>query len=265
MDKQKVTFAWFGDTVASSRLRAKIPQYELKKLGHEIGKDVLIYGKHWLEDKAIEPYKKKIYDVCDVHFQNEYGDYYRRHIKNADAVTCNSEIMKERIWLETGVVATVIKEPYEYAEKEPSIGPNLLWFGHQSNLVDIERLLPAINRPVTILSNSPNYPEWSPESFLKEMEKPSVVLIPTGKSMAKSENRMVESIRLGKYVCAGKLPAYDPFYRFFPLLYIPEHIERVLTHPNEAHEAVKEAQEYIRDRYSPATIAKQWLNVIEGL
>ena len=44
----KVTFVEYGDSLASSRLRAKIPQKELAKLGIGKGNDVLIYGKHFI-------------------------------------------------------------------------------------------------------------------------------------------------------------------------------------------------------------------------
>lgn len=259
----KVTFADFGADVASSRLRARIPQQEFAKLGIQKGSDVLIYGKHFVEDRHTQVFKRLIFDICDDHFAHEtLGEYYRRHAKMADAVTCNSEVMRQRIKAETGREATVIQEPYESEEGAPEIGDMLLWFGHKSNFKDIERIAPDLKYPLLILSNYPGYPEWSLDSFNRAIAEPCIVVIPTGKSQAKSENRMVESIRRGRYVCAEHLPAYEPFDQFFPLGPIPEHIERALANPQESIERIKDAQAHIRDRYSPRTIAGQWLEVI---
>ncbi len=264
-----VTFANFGDEIASSRLRAKIPQEALGRLGIKQGKDVLIYGKHFVSEGQLHPFKKLIYDVCDDHFNHpELGAYYRKHCQLADALTCNSEVMRERIKEETGRDATVIREPYENEEHEPSIGPRLLWYGHKSNLKYLERLKPSLKYPLLALSNHPDYEEWTPEIFREAIQTPCIVVIPTGvtlKALAKSENRMVEAIRCGKFVCAEFLPSYEQFGQFMPLGNIPENIESALANQAESIGRIKEAQDYIRERYSPKAIAQQWLEVIECL
>lgn len=262
----KVTFANFGADVASSRLRAKIPQNEFQKMGIKSGRDVLVYGKHFVTEKQLEHFGRWIFDVCDDHFQHpELGGYYRKHVHMADAVTCNSEVMQQRIKKETGRDAIIVREPYESEEKEAGIAGLLLWFGHGSNFKDIERLKPFLHHPLLILSNYPGYPEWSLESFDRAISAPCIVVIPTGKSMAKSENRMVESIRRGRYVCAEHLPSYEQFGQFMPLGNIPEHIESALANPADSIRRIKDAQDYIRDRYSPKTIAHQWLEVINNV
>lgn len=261
-----VTFASFGPHLASSRLRAKIPQSELAKMGIKQGRDVLVYGKHFLTKKDVSGFKRLIFDQCDDHFNHpELGAYYREHCEMADLITCNSEVMRKRIKEETGRDAYVIPEPYESDEGKADIGELLLWFGHASNMVDLDRIVPKLKRPLLVLSNYPGKPEWTPESFNRAMSKHCIVVIPTGKSMAKSENRMVESIRKGRYVCAEYLPAYEPFGKFFPLGDIPEHIESALANPQDSIQRIKDAQDYIRDRYSPQAIAKQWLEVLECL
>jgi len=260
----KVTFAYFGPSLASSRLRAQIPQKELAKLGIEKGTDVLIYGKHWLSDEEIEPFKKRVFDVCDDHFHNGHGEYYRSHCEMADAVTCNSEVMRRVIKAETGRDAGVIPEPYESPELPAGIAPRLFWYGHQSNIRDLRRLEPELRYPLLAMSNCDGMVPWSQQNFLEAMSQDCIVIIPTGKSMAKSENRMVEAIRCGKYVCAEYLPAYEPFTKFFPSGSIPEQIESALANPLAAMAKIKDAQEFIRERYSPACIAGQWLKVIHG-
>ncbi len=261
----KVTFANFGSNLASSRLRAAIPQRELSKLGVALGRDVLIYGKHWLGYQEVMQFKKRIYDVCDDHFDNANGDYYRKHIKKADLVTCNSEAMKKRIKEETGRDALIVLEPYESEEKEPLIGPDLFWYGHKSNLPDLERIAPLLRHPLMVMTNHPDYQAWDRQSFDRIMDSPCIVIIPTGKSLAKSENRMVEAIRNGKYVCAEHLPSYEQFDQFFPLGDIPSHIEKALGDTKQAVRRITEAQSYIRDKYSPESIGRQWLEVIQWL
>lgn len=262
----KVTFADFGPDIASSRLRAKIPQQELAKMGIQKGRDVLVYGKHFIEDRQLEVFEKLIFDVCDDHFSHDgIGEYYRRHILMADAVTCNSEFMRSRIKEETGRDATVVLESYESEEQEPAIGPYLYWYGHKSNLKDLERITPELTYPLMVLTNKEGYPEWSPEAHREAISTPCIVIIPTGKSLAKSENRMVEAIRSGRYVCAEHLPAYESFAKFFELGNIAEHIDRALANPHESIKRIKDAQAHIRDKYAPHTIAEQWLEVINGI
>lgn len=259
----KITFVDFGASLASSRLRSAIPQRELKKQGIEQGSDVLVYGKHWLPEDVKRSFRKLVYDVCDDHYKNpKLKAYYLKNTQEADLVTCNSEVMKQRIKEETGRDAVVIKEPYESAEYLPSIGGRLLWFGHNSNLPDLVRIEPYLRHPLMVLSNDPDCVEWTPHTFKQAIQTPCIVIIPTGKSLAKSENRMVESIRCGKYVCAEPLPSYQPFSEFFPLGDIPEHVEWALSHKEGSLENVRAAQDYIRNKYSPAQIARDWLKAL---
>lgn len=258
------TFAYFGPELASSRLRAKIPQDELAKMGIQKGSDIIVYGKHWLTDAVLQGFGRYVFDVCDDHFDGEHGTYYRKHIDRADAVTCNSATMQKRIKEVTGRDSVVIREPYESEEKEPSIGPNLLWFGHRSNLRDLNRIMPKLTHHLCILSNHPDYPKWTPEAYQREISKDCIVVVPTGEKLAKSENRMVEAIRNGKYVCAEHLPAYESL-NAYPLGDIPSHIEWALSNTEQAIERIKSAQSLIRDKYSPRSIAEQWLEVLNGI
>ena len=259
----RVTFADYGAEFASSRLRAAIPQREIAKFGAKVGKDVLIYGKDWFPDDQLGNYLFKVFDVCDDHYDRpEKRDYYRKHTAEADLITCNSEVMRDRIQEVSGRDAIVVREPYESDEQAPSIGPYLLWYGHASNVVDLDRVVPSLKHPLLALSNHPYLPEWTPESFKKAISSQCIVIIPTGKNLAKSENRMVEAVRNGKYVCAERLPSYEPFNQFFPLGDIPAQIDWALGNPTEALAMVSKAQSYIKQIYSPEQIGRDWLKVI---
>ena len=259
----RITFADYGEEIASSRLRAIIPQRELAKLGIERGRDVLVYGKHVVPMDTVRRFGKSVFDICDDHFRDEFRDYYLEHAENADLITCNSEVMRRIIKKETGRDAAIVHEPYESDELPPTIGSNLLWFGHASNLPDLERIESRLTRPLLALTNKDGFPQWSPKAFRVAVATECLVIIPTGKSLAKSENRMVEAIRCGKYVCAEPLPAYVPFARFFPLGDIPEHIEKTLSNKEFSLECIKAAQEYIKDIYSPAAIGQEWMRAID--
>lgn len=262
----KINYLPFKPKVASVRLRAYIPAMEMVSRGVELGDGgIFIAMKHSFTWSDLPKHEKLVFDVCDDHFHNHLSDHYRYGCEIADAITCNSEVMKNTIRIETGREATIINEPYESDERVPSIGDELFWFGHNSNLKDVERLMTELDRPIVILTNDNKYTEWSKEAFDRQMAKECLVVIPTGKSMAKSENRMVESVRNGKFVCSEFLPAYEPFWQFFEPGSMGEQIKRAIANPGESLKRISAAQDYIRDKYSPTTIAKQWITVLEGL
>lgn len=260
MGLPKVTFASFGPKYASSRLRADIPQQELAKLGIKIGRDVLVYGKHVVTLEQTKPFKKCIFDICDNHINHsELGKYYREHAANADLITVNSDEMARIVKTELGLDAMVIPDPYESDEQEPGIGTYPFWFGHESNLVDLEGYLPIPG--LQILTGD----DWSREKQLAMLKECSCVIIPTGKSMAKSANRLIESVRNGRFVIAGNLPAHDEFK---DLMYIGNDLKNSLelfksSNPVDILQRIGTAQTIIRDRYSPGIISRLWLEAID--
>lgn len=253
----EVTFVSFGPSMASSRLRADIPQRELEKFGIRRGKDILVYGKHFVNN--VPKWITKVYDVCDDHLDHpELGWYYREHIKEADAVTCNSETMRGIIKQKTGRDAYIIPDPFESDEQPAGMGEGLLWFGHQSNL---KQLYPYLDLNPEILTGA----EWSREKQLKMLAQCAIVLIPTDNRQAKSANRLIEAVRNGRFVVAGELPAHDEFKPYVWIGDIYEGVEWALSHREEAIEKVRSCQDYVKDKYSPEAIAKQWLSVLESV
>ena len=258
MKPRSVTFVSFGETVASSRLRASIPQQQLEKIGVKRGLDVVVYGKHLVAFDQIKHFKNKVFDCCDDHFRTDRGDYYREHIAKADLVTCNSEKMAEIILVETGRIATVIPDPYESEENPAGMGNGLLWFGHESNLIDLH---PYLDLKPEVLTGS----DWSRDKQLAALDKCAAVLIPTGKSMAKSANRLIESVRNGRFVIAGHMPAHEEFKRMMWVGNIRDGVEWAKAYPHKAVGQVKECQQYIRDKYSPEAIGRLWFNALGQL
>ena len=254
----QVTFADFGENIASSRLRAAIPQRELAKLGMSKGADVLVYGKHLVPMQMTKRYGRRVFDICDNHFSDQFAAYYLEHATKADLVTCNSEAMREVIRQHTGRIATVIPDPYESEEKPAGMGNGLLWFGHQSNLVDLK---PYLDLKPEILTGE----EWSRERQLEALEKCAAVLIPTGKSMAKSANRLIEAVRNGRFVIAGDLPAHEEFRPFMWIGDIRKGVEWFKENRDSSVPLVRACQRYIRDKYSPEAIGSLWHDALEKL
>ena len=256
----KVTFAEFGDEFASSRLRATIPKLELNKLGIKLGKDVLIYGKHVVRLEQTYDYKRVIFDICNDHFKKrDLKDYYITHAHNADLITVNSSEMARIVKEHTGLDSMVIPDPYESEEKPAGYGNGVLWFGHQANLND---LLPWSDiDDLNILTND----GWSRERQLEMLADCSCVIIPKGKSIAKSANRLIESVRNGRFVVACDIPSHEEFK---PYMIIDNDIKRGLdsfkrSNPYEIIKRIRDCQDYIRNRYSPGAIARLWLEAIE--
>lgn len=368
----QVTFAEFGNDIASTRLRAQIPQRELKKLGIDRGFDILVYGKHIINMNQTIRFKLRVYDICDDHFNDQFSEYYREHASKAHLITCNSEAMKEiicrifpelmpqysftetnganngkvmQMWQETqewtkilsglpqrlckelekiqsndigteekgqlqelcrrlsekgenteeamrkmwgdqfsnapprlrqairnylvmpsmphasprGTKSVVvIPDPYESDEQKADMGNGLLWYGHESN---IKTILPYMDLNPKILSGE----EWSRKKQLAMLNDCAIVLIPTDFRRGKSANRMIEAIRNGRFVVAGELPAHDEFKDLMWVGDIREGVEWALSNKKEVIERIKAAQDYVRDRYSPETIGKQWKRTLDEL
>ncbi len=255
----RVTFRHFGAHLASSRYRSIIPAQVLKARGIEQGTDWLVIGKHgWDWEKETAGYRHVCFDVCDDHFRDQFQEHYRSSIQRATLVTCNSQEMRRLILVETGKDAAVIPDPYEQPEEKPRISDRLLWFGHASNLRDLTPWLERIG-PIEIVTNLDKVAgitPWSPETMNAAFSRAGLVIIPTGKSMAKSGNRAVESIRRGLFVVSGYLPAYSDLGCYIGD--IGDGVDWALSHREEALRRIREAQRYVASEYSPERIGRLW-------
>jgi hypothetical protein len=266
--KPRITFRGIRPDLASTRLRAEIPQRELAELGIERGRDILVIGKHgWSWDEATAGYRKVVMDVCDDHFGGVHDAHYRLACSQADAVTCNSAAMRDRIKAETGRDAWVIPDPWEAPEGKPRVHERLVWFGHKTNLRDLVPWLDRLaGRPLAIVSNVDAGPpgvrvvQWSPDAMDREFIDAGLCVIPTGKSACKSGNRAVESIRRGVFPICGYLPAYGDLGVYVGD--IAEGVEWALSHHDEVMHRICAAQHYVGWQYNPKRIAKLWLEAL---
>lgn len=257
-----VSFKHCGSNLASSRYRALIPQRELARLGIDQGREWVVMNKHnWNWEEQTAGYEKACYDVCDDHFSDGKAEHYIGCCLKADLVTCNSFELQRVIWEKTGKDAVVIPDPYEQPEKPPKVHDRLLWFGHASNLRDLEPWAHKLKR-LEIVTNAPGFIQWSPEEMDRAFDRAGLVIIPTGKSMAKSANRAIESIRRGLFVVAGYLPAYGDLGIYIGD--IEDGVRWALSHKEDAIRRVKRAQAYIRHEYSPQRIGMLWKQALFG-
>lgn len=268
-----------GLDMASTRYRVVIPAMYLQARGHEITKDapVLVHSKSGVDPEVLALYQKRVYDICDDNFDcPKRGPEYVRHAREANAVTVNSDVMRFIAHKKTGRAATVIPDPYEHPEWSPSWGEGLLWFGHWTNVKDLARS----GLEATILTNPESVPKdsdtlkyldrvgcktWTPEGMDEAFQSHALVVIPTGRSMAKSANRLIESVRAGKFVVAEPLPAYEEFSGLMWVGGLKEGVSWALSHKDECLKRVKACQALIRHKYSPERIGAMWERVLSSI
>lgn len=257
-----VTFTHCGEHVASSRYRSIIPARELAKLGIRSGSEWVVVNKHnWRWEDRTKGFEKVCFDICDDHFSGPHAEHYETCALRADLITCNSVEMQRVIWEKTGRDAIVIPDPYEQPEKAPRIHDKVLWFGHRINLKDLVPWVGKVKN-LHILTNADGFPQWSPEAMDRAFDEAGLVIIPTGKSMAKSGNRAIESIRRGLFVVAGYLPAYSDLGIYIGD--IAEGVKWALSHQDEVISRIKSSQAYVKTEYSPEKIGLLWKQALFG-
>lgn len=243
--------------IASARLRSLIPREILEGQGLvEEGQEIIIAAKHgWSPLVIRQACKKMIMDVCDDHFSGPLASHYRLACGLADVVTCNSRHMREIIREHTDKDPIVIDDPYEDQELEPTQGDGVLWFGHSSNMKDLETIAGQISYPLHIVNND----NYTPEILDKALKECRCTIIPSGPKKGKSANRAIRSIRYGKYPVCGSLPAHEELG--LGLFDIKDELDEAMK--CDMTDVVKHLQDKVRERFCPERIAKQWYEVMQ--
>jgi len=286
-----------GNAAAFSRYRVRIPSEVLRKRGHRVTyssedekvsvPDVTVIHK-FIWDAQLEHFlmdakrlgSRVVYDICDDHFEHEKrGAAVRCLAAMADTITVPTEVLRDTVREQLGRDARVIEDPYEYPEVAPHFSPQdepwLLWYGHTNNLRALLAVLPRLNGcrvGVITLAEAVkkagiNLPvvDWSPETMAAGFAAADMVIIPVDlhkpRKLGKSTNRMVEAIRQGLFVVASPLPAYQQFAEWMWLGDIREGVDWARAHPDEVLDRIAKAQAYVREKFSPDTIATKWLEV----
>ena len=277
-----------NETVASFRYRIKAPVDYLNAAGYTVtindpgGADVAVFSKHFNTMKDAQGikwhgYKKTVFDVCDNHFEGDNKAHYEYMCQQADQVVASTPMMAEVIKKYTGRDSVVIPDPYEWPEKEPKKYDRierLFWYGHPVNMQALLRVMPEIDGywlyavgQMVDWFDFKVYP-YSHGNMANGFENTDLVIIPTisdSRSKVKGPNRMVEAIRQGVFVVAEPLPCYEEFSKWMWVGGIRDGLNWAQKHRGELAGRVKEAQEYIKTKYSPEAIGEQWVQMIQEL
>jgi hypothetical protein len=197
---------------------------------------------------------------------------------------------------------SVIEDPFESARaSEPrlSVGPllRLAWFGvfaaeqrpfMEAQLAGIaERLVSrpteltfvtyaaqaaAVEAMATALARinpqfSVRHVPWSLAATQDALERTDMVVIPqeagSDWGRAKSHNRLVESIRAGRFVVGSAIPSYVELASYAWIGNdLAAGIEWGLANPAEALHRVRQGQDYVAERFAPEQIGALWMRTL---
>lgn len=240
---------------------------------------------------------KTVFDLSDDRLHGRVGPHLRRMVELAGAVTTTSESLRVKIRDEYGKDAFVIGDPIEGPRGEPrwQLGARLkaLWFGHPVNLPSLEQALPALlqacrKKPMDLRIvtervdgierqckdfNSKNrnllsmrFAEWSNAETWRSLAETDFVVIPYiaghPRSLAKSPNRIIESLWAGRFVVAQPIPSYQEFAEW---AWIGEDIAAgigwMIDNPAAIAPRIAAAQPHIEANYSAGRISADWEKV----
>jgi glycosyltransferase involved in cell wall biosynthesis len=264
--------------------------------------DVNVYNKHFDQKDALMGVQRgadhgfySVFDICDDHFDRENGPFYEAMCKLSDALTCNSANMQERIYEVTGKLARIIPDPITFPKrdfKDVHVDtPNILWFGHKSNLPALIPWIDALpeGMEITVITNTAfAYPKvkaykWKPQLVEKLIAGYDIVVLPSHAgydivvlpsqtdewAKCKSPNRAVDAIQSGCYVVTDSKDIYGDLEMFVDIIKSPEELPEVIeywkTHQTQIKERVEKGQEFIAEAYNDDVIIDGWLNVLKDL
>ena len=265
-DDGSVSFVHFaGPEMASFRYRVQIPRdgepgFRL----NDLNASALVFAKPQAHEVMILARAMARGQWCVADFSDDHFDwpYYQEFLRLADAVTCSTPALAERI-AALGHKAFVVPDPYEFPLVEPHCdGTRLLWFGHEVNRESWQRILPDLEGyDWHVVSNFEGAIPWSYETMLKEFARADIVLLPSTEPY-KSANRAVEAIRQGCFVVAEPHPSLQDIPGIW-IGNIKEGIEWTGRNCIEANHRLSMAQSYVTERYSPKTAVSAWKQAIQ--
>lgn len=100
------------------------------------------------------------------------------------------------------------------------------------------------------------------------MQQADIVIIPSLNSdvkTVKSPNRLIESVRSGRFVVAHPLPAYQEFAKWVWVQSdLVDGIRWALQNPQQVIQNIQTAQQYISHQYSPERAGLLWEQVVNS-
>ena len=134
--------------------------------------------------------------------------------------------------------------------------------GQQALVHELARALRAIHPDFTV-----RHIAWSPAATAAALADADLVVLPQDAASdwgrVKSHNRLVESIRAGRFTVASPVPAYVELDAY---AWIGDDlaagVEWAVSHPDEVRARVTAGQGAIELRFAPAVIAARWAQVL---
>jgi hypothetical protein len=211
-------------------------------------------------------------DFCDDHFNDMEAETYRKFADIGDAFVTGTTTMRGRFYDYTKKDSFVIGDPYEQPELEPHADGDLyLWFGHFRNLPEITEVAHIVGKRKILIATGPKAPNdkmaiWGPHNLGIALAQSNIVLLPTREGMEyKTNNRLLNAIRGGCFPVCVQHPAYTEFRDMVWVGHFQTGLRWVEAYRHDLNGLVKQAQDYIRDRYSPKAIGAQWASFLESV
>ena len=169
----------------------------------------------------------------------------------------------------------------------------LVWFGNAGSkvpsygLIDLAAIVPALNAvnnstpiSLTVISNSEvafrehtgaaqfpvRFHQWDRRTFRAVFQQHQICLLPITKNpftLCKSNNRILLSLLLGVPVIADTIPSYQEFAQWVAFSDWENNLRGILDHADESQARTREAAQYIREKYGPAHVVRQWSEVFD--
>ena len=243
---------------------------------------------------------KTLFDLTDDRFESRNGLHLQRMLEQVDSVVTASPMLQELAKQRAGKEARIVSDPYEGKRGEATWspqGPRLkaLWFGHGSNLGSLRQVLPSLlqvgkKNPIDLRivtkgiegvereckefnrkyrhALALRFAEWSIAETWNSLAAADFVIIPAQAekrwTLAKSPNRIIESLWAGRFVVAHPIPSYMEFTNCAWLGDdLAEGIAWMVDHGSLIAERIRSAQNYICSVYSPERIALKWEQILE--
>lgn len=237
---------------------------------------------------------KFIVDYTDHHLDGTgvVASFYKEVLPYIDGFVVPSNMMMKNISYFSNKPVWVIPEPVEVSITKPKIFRtnseklNILWFGHNSNLPFLFRMIQGIlrNAPphnLVILSNyldqsqfakiaalghkhaTYSYGKWSLELMEKISKKVDMCVIPGDTADPKkngvSPGRLLTSLAMGLPTIATPLDSYLPFAKYF----VPDTdvLSSFFLNPLSYKEGILEVQDLIKNEYTVGAVGEKWLKV----
>lgn len=262
-----------GREMASYRYRTEVPANHIGATINGGEAEIVVFSKPVPEDLEIARIAKDggakiITDLCDPHIEDR--PHYKEILDLSDLAVCATKVSRRVVSEYFPRDIEVIPDPYEFEELPPHCsGDQFLWFGHKSNLKDIQKFMGAenlriISGPFDVAPEGVTF--YSPQNLHRGLSEADFTLFPTSQgSEYKSNNRLLNAIRMGTFPICSYHPSYDEFKDMVWVGPLSEAFKWTRHHKSELNDLILQAQDYIKDRYSPEAIGERWKSLLESI